>query len=138
VTALGLLLLLQALAFLGIGTLQLLSASLQLGITPDTVIRELPHALRGTLFMALALLALLASISFLRLRRAAWVSAMLVQGLSLLLALGVYLRDHPGSRLYHYSYLMMIYGLFMVVYLNYEPVQAAFRARPETPEPRRP
>ena len=130
VTALGLLLLVQALALLGIGAGQLLAASWKLGITLDTVAEQLPHALRGILFVALALLALLVALNFFRLRRGAWMSAMLVQGFGLLLALGVYLRDRPGAAP-HYSYLMMVYGLFMVIYLNYGEVQAAFRPRPE-------
>jgi len=135
VTALGLLLLVQALALLGIGAGQLLAASWKLGITLETVAGELPHALRGIFFVALALLALLVAINFFQLRRRAWMSAMLVQGLGLLLALGVYLRDNPGSHP-HYSYVMLLYGLFMVIYLNYGEVQAAFRPRPEILDPR--
>lgn len=135
VTALGLLLLFQAVALLGIGTLQLLNASLKLGITLDTVAEELPHALRGIFFVALGVLALLVAVNFFQLRRAAWLSAMLVQGLNLLLALGIYLRDHPGGRV-HYCYLMMLYGLLMVVYLNYGDVPAAFRPKPEILDPR--
>ena len=134
-TALGLLLLFQALALLSIGALQLLNASLKLGITLDTVAEELPHALRGIFFVALALLTLLVAINFLRLRPGAWLSAVLVQGLTLLLALSLYLRDHPGGRL-HCLYLMMLYGLFMVVYLNYGDVPAAFRPRRERLDPR--
>jgi len=135
VTALGLLLLFQAVALLGIGTLQLLNASLKLGITLETVVEGLPHALRGIFFVALGLLALLVAVNFFQLRRAAWLSALLVQGLNLLLALSVYLRDHPGGRL-HYIYLMMLYGLFMVIYLNYGDVPAAFRPKPEILDPR--
>ena len=135
VTALGLLLLLQSAALFALGTISLLATSLKLGITLETVSEELPHAARGSLFIALALLALLVAINFLRLRPGAWLSAMLVQGLTLLLALSLYLRDHPGGRL-HYLYLIMLYGLFMVVYLNYGDVLAAFRPKRERLDPR--
>jgi hypothetical protein len=135
VTMLSLLLLLQAVGLFAVGTTNLLRTSLRLGITPDTVMEALPHAARGSLFIALALLALLVSFSFFRLRRTAWLSALLVQGLTLLFALSLYLRDRPGSRP-HYAYVMMLYALFMVVYLNYGDVPAAFRPKHELLDPR--
>jgi len=130
VTVLGLLLLVQAAGLFTIGTVNLLRTSLRLQVTWDTVMDELPNAARGSLFIALALLALLVSSSFFRLRPTAWLSALLVQGLTLFFALSLYLRDRPGGHP-HYAYVMMLYALFMVIYLNYGDVPAAFRPKPE-------
>jgi hypothetical protein len=135
VTLLTLLLLVQSAGLFVIGAFSLLATSLRHQITLDTVMAELPHAARGSLFIALALLALIVSFSFFRLQPAAWLSAVLVQGLTLLFALGLYLRDQPGNRP-HYAYLMMLYGLFMAIYLNYGDVQAAFRPKREILDPR--
>ncbi|MBI4769770.1 MAG: hypothetical protein HY784_04975 [Chloroflexi bacterium] len=129
VTALGLLLLLQSAALFGLGVITLLAVSLRLQITLETVAGELPHALRGIFFVALALTALLTASGFFRLRRGAWLNAMFLQGLSLLMALGIYLRDKPQAKL-DPSYLMMLYGIFMVIYLNHDEVLAAFRPKP--------
>ena len=81
--------------------------------------------LTGLLFCLLALSALLAAVGFLRVSRGAWLSALLVQGLSLLMALILYFRGKPT-----HIYLMMLYGIFMVLYLHQAEVQTAFRAKP--------
>ena len=130
VTVLTMLLLFQAAGLFLIGAVNLLRTSLRLAITIETVMDELPNAARGSLFIALALLALLVSFNFFRLRPTAWLSALMVQGLTLFFALSLYLRDRPGGHL-HYSYFMMLYGIFMVIYLNYGDVPAAFRPKPQ-------
>jgi len=75
----------------------------------------------------LGVLALVAAAGFLRLRPGAWVMAMLVQGLSLLVALVFYFRYRPQDLL---IYGMMVYALIMVLYLNYAEVPAVFRVQP--------
>jgi hypothetical protein len=75
----------------------------------------------GLLFVALSTLALLAAIGFLRMRRNAWTVAMLGQGLSLLMALLLYFR----GKLW-YTYIIMLFNIPMVLYLNYHEVRAAF------------
>ena len=135
VTVVGLLLLVQAVGLFTTGTVNLLRTSLRLEITMETVMEELPNAARGSLFIALALLALIVSFSFFRLRSTAWLSALLVQGLTLFFALSLYLRDRPGGRI-HYAYVMMLYAIFMVIYLNYGDVQAAFRPKHKGLDPR--
>jgi hypothetical protein len=86
--------------------------------------------LTGLVFGLLAVLALSAAVGFFRLAPAAWVSAVMVQGAGLLLALLLYFGGRPS-----YVYLMMLAGIFMVIYLHQADVQAAFRQRgaPEAP-----
>jgi hypothetical protein len=84
----------------------------------------------GGLSALLALLALLAAIGFFRLRPGAWPNAMLVQALSLFMALVVYFRERPHTKL-HYIYLLMLYAIFMVTYLHQAEVLAALRPKPE-------
>src|SRR5574337_1136193 len=91
VTVLTMLLLFQAAGLFIIGAVNLLRTSLRLAITIETVMDELPNAARGSLFIALALLALLVSFNFFRLRPTAWLSALMVQGLTLFFALSLYL-----------------------------------------------
>jgi hypothetical protein len=76
-------------------------------------------------FATLAVLALAAAIGFARLRRGGWLNAVLLQGGGLALALLLYLRGHVAD-----AYLMMVYGILMVLYLHQADVQAAFRLAP--------
>ena len=77
------------------------------------------------IFIPLSLLAILAAISFLRLWRNAWTNAMLLQGFTLLIALILYFTGKP-----FYVYILMLYSIFMVLYLNHYEVQVAFRLKP--------
>jgi hypothetical protein len=79
----------------------------------------------GLLFIALSAVAILAAISFLRMGRNAWTIAMLGQGLSLLMALLLYFSGKPW-----YTYVMMLYDIPMVLYLNYHEVRVAFQPAP--------
>ena len=131
VTVVSLLLLLQSIALFTLGAFSLIATSWRFNITIETVVEEFPHALRGTFFIALALLALVVAVNFFYLRSRAWISAMLLEGLTLLMALGVYLRGKAP-----YGYLMMLYGIFMVIYLSYSEVQLAFRYKHAISDPR--
>jgi hypothetical protein len=73
----------------------------------------------GLLIVAIAAIA--AALSLLRRAENAWVNVMFVQTLDLALALVLYFSD--GS---FYAYVMMVYGVFVVVYLLIPGVQAAF------------
>lgn len=75
----------------------------------------------------LGVLALVAAISFLSPRPGAWMVAMLVQGLNLLVALLFYFRYRSDN---FFLYAMMVYAIVMVVYLNYAQVPAVFRGDP--------
>ena len=128
VTALGLLLLVQSLALGSLGFFFLSPLGPQWTLTPEILRANLPAVLKGIGFIAFALLTLLTAFSFLRLRRGAWVNAVLLQGISLLTALGFYFYERQT-----FAYLMMLYGIGMVLYLNHAEVQAAFRAPPSSP-----
>jgi len=80
-------------------------------------------------FLALAILALVAALGFIWVRRGGWVNAVLAQGGGLLTALWLYWGPRPA-----YCYLMMLAGILMVLYLHQADVQAAFRQAPG-PEP---
>jgi len=66
---------------------------------------------------------LLISLALLRLKNWAWLTSMSIQGWMLLAALIAYARNHP-------NYLMMVLGVVVVLYLNQQDVQAAFRRKP--------
>lgn len=69
----------------------------------------------------LGLLALISSVSFLRLAANARDRALLLQGLSLALALFLYYDQRPA-----FIYAMMVYGIFLVLYLQHPDVIACF------------
>jgi magnesium-transporting ATPase (P-type) len=128
VTAVGLLLLLQAVGLFGLGAIHfamvylvdssaLRAEELLLGVANKVVM--------SIIFIPLSLLAVMAAIGFLRLWRNAWTNAMLLQGLTLLIALILYFTAKP-----FYVYILMLYSIFMVLYLNYYYVQMAFRPEP--------
>lgn len=135
-TVIGLLLLLEAAGFLGL-------AAFILGFDPrrGIVAAERPgvesfERIIGVVFVALAVLALVTMAGFLRMMPGAWVNAVLVQGADLLIGLALYFRGRPmllpvstfyGVFPVSYVYLMLAYGIFMVLYLHQEFVQAAFR-----------
>lgn len=119
VKALTLLLVVQGLGLILVGFFSVdLTAGLWDILTESSFYATLPP---------LGVLALAAATGFLRLRPGAWVVAMLVQGLSLLVALLFYFRYRPQDLL---IYGMMVYALIMVLYLNYAEVPAIFRAQP--------
>jgi hypothetical protein len=71
-------------------------------------------------------LAILAGIGFFRMWRFAWLQAMAVQGSGLLLALVLYYIKKP-----RHIYLLMLSGIFMVVYLNYGDIKSHFQLVPK-------
>jgi hypothetical protein len=77
---------------------------------------------------ALAFLGLVATLGFLWLRPGAWVVAMLVQGLHLIVALAFYFL-YGQKQIYQFA--LMLFAVVMVIYLNYAEVPAVFRAFPD-------
>lgn len=75
----------------------------------------------------LSLLALIAVIGFVQLRPGAWVVAMLLQGMLLLMALIAYFSSAEDEPM---LYVMLLYGVVMVLYLNYAEVPLVFRVQP--------
>lgn len=132
VTAVGLLLLLQAAGLFGLGAIYFATVYLLDLWAPMSAlsIEELfsgvvNNVLMSIIFIPLSLLAILVAIGFLRLWHNAWTNAMLLQGLTLLIALILYFTGKP-----FYVYILMLYSIFMVLYLNYYEVQVAFRPKP--------
>jgi lysylphosphatidylglycerol synthetase-like protein (DUF2156 family) len=133
VTASALLLLLQGVSFFVFGLFHFRELNLDWGQPVGVLIFQLLHNLfPGAVFAPLALLALWASIGLMRLWRRAWLDAMLVQGLSLLLALIIYFNQEQA-----FDYVIMIYGIFMVVYLHTPDIELTFRVRSTLDNPRR-
>jgi hypothetical protein len=81
----------------------------------------------GVIFLPLAALALVATLGFWRLWTTGWILAMSVQALSLLITLIFYFRNASGG----YIYLVMMYCIGMVAYLNHSDVKRVFHS----PEP---
>jgi hypothetical protein len=79
-------------------------------------------------FAILGLLTIVAGFGFLWLARTGWLTAMLVQGLVLLSAITIYLRGGLP-----YTFGLMGYSIFMVVYLHHPDVVQAFQTK-ETQE----
>lgn len=123
VTVLGLLLLLQAVSLFDLGLFFFTRGlGLRRSLIVERLITEPINALAmGIILIPLALLALLAAISFFRLWRAAWIMAMLTQGLSLFTALLLYFNQRPG-----YVYVIMLYSIFLVIYLNTAEISTSF------------
>jgi len=132
VTAVGLLLLLQAVGLFVLGAVYfaivyLLDfwAPLSALSAEELLLGVVNKVLMSIIFIPLSLLAILTAIGFLRLWRNAWTNAMLLQGFTLLIALIRYFTGRP-----FYVYVLMLYSIFMVLYLNYYEVQMAFRSKP--------
>lgn len=122
VTILTLLLLLQAIGLFLLGSTHLSQVDLAWRLTPQALLVDVPLALRGFAFSMLGLLAIIAATGFFRVWSYAWFYAMLLQGLSLLMALTIHFQERPA-----YVYPIMLFGIFMVLYLNYSEVLSTFR-----------
>jgi hypothetical protein len=121
VTLLGMLLLFQSFVYIILGIWQLPWLTFRWAFPWMLVGKFIPFIV-GPLFIGFGLLALIATLSFFRLWPIGWMSAVMVQGLSLGFSLYLHFRHHP-----FYVYLIMIFCIYMVVYLNYSDVLAAFR-----------
>jgi hypothetical protein len=126
VTVIGWLLLLETAGFLGLSALYLGPLGLRWPISFPLLGAGWNSTLIGLLFGGLGLLAMAGALGFLRLRRGGWVSAVFVQGATLLMALVLYFRGRPDF-VPAYAYVMMVGGILMVLYLHQADVQAAFR-----------
>lgn len=106
----------QGISLLAIGLFHVdLWAGLQQILTESSFFASLP---------GLGTLALVAGVGFLYPRPGAWVMAMLVQGLTLLVTLLFYFRYRPDNL---FLYAIMVYAIVMVLYLNYAQVPHVFR-----------
>lgn len=128
VTVLSLLLLLQAAGLIFVDLFFFVNLDVQAGW--QTLLHESVTILTiESVFIFLALLALLAAIGFIRLWPSAWFLAMLLQGLGLLTALSLYFSQKPA-----HVYALMLYSILMVIALNYSEVYLAFQPSPDLEE----
>jgi hypothetical protein len=81
-----------------------------------------PAVLSSLVFSCISLPLLLVGIAFLAGWRHSWTMAVLFQGLILAFALGVYFRAQHS-----YIYPVMVFGITMVLYLNYYDVLITFQ-----------
>jgi hypothetical protein len=131
---LGVLLILQVVALVGIGVYLFSSIDWDrlLALIDDRV-QTLPGPLENQLeqailfvifFLPPAVLLLLAGLSFVFLRRRGWLLASVAQGVVLLACLFFYPDPRPG-----YTYPIIAYCILMVLYLNSQGVRAVFHSR---------
>jgi hypothetical protein len=118
VTALGLFLLLQTAGLLALAAFDLLASEIMSG-----ALSAGESSLLGALYLLLAILALISALGFFRLWLNSWLTAMLLEGLCLIVALILYFQGRPD-----YTFGLMAYAVFMVVYLNHYEVRDAFHA----------
>ncbi len=113
----------QALALLAMGTLNFLDLGLGVTLTLEEALGALVEELTGSIiFIALACIGFVATFNFWRMDQIAWTMGMLTQGLLLLAALIIYFAE--GANLY--AYIMMAYGIVMVIDLHLPDVIGAF------------
>jgi hypothetical protein len=125
VTLIGFLLLLQAAGLITVGAFHISFVDIDWRLTPQDFRFDIPIGLRGSLFVGLGMLAFLAAIGFFRVWTAGWLLAILTQGISLSVALVLYYLEKPL-----YVYIMMAFGIFMVLYLNHPEVLLSFKTKP--------
>jgi hypothetical protein len=119
------LLFVQALGLIGLGVFSYDAAVLQQeSDLLHLVLTIFTNLTRTLAFGALGLLAFMAGFGFIGLWRTGWPTAMLVQGLCLLVSLGLYLRSAPP-----YIFGLMSYCILMVIYLHHPDVQQAFQTK---------
>ena len=135
---LGVLLILQVVALVGIGVYLFSSIDWdRLLALIDDQVQTLPGPLENQLeqailfvifFLPPAVLLLLAGLSFVFLRRRGWLLASVAQGVVLLACLFFYPDPRPG-----YTYPIIAYCILMVLCLNSQGVRAVFHSRRTTP-----
>jgi hypothetical protein len=113
----------QSLALLLMGIVNFLILGVGTTLTAEEALGVLVQELTGSvLFIALACIGLVATLNFWRLDQIAWTMGMLAQGLLLLTALILYFEEGANP----YVYIMMVYGIVMVIDLHLPDVIGAF------------
>ena len=124
VRILGLLLLLQVVGIVVLGIFEFSQVDWR-RIRPEwNPPREAAEALATVLFAPSAVLALMAAVGFLLMKRRGWLLAAISQGLSLAICLWLYSEWRVG-----FVYPVMVYCILMILYLNSHDVRMAFGAR---------
>ena len=135
---LGVLLILQVVALVGIGVHlfssvdwdRILALSNEQARTiPSPLAQRLEQAIMFVIFfLPPAVLLLLAGLSFVFLRRRGWLLASVAQGVVLLACLFFYPDPRPG-----FAYPIIAYCILMVLYLNSQGVRAVFHSKRTKP-----
>jgi hypothetical protein len=86
-------------------------------------------------FVPVAALMLFAAIGFFFLWRVAWLIAMITQGSSLFGALSIYFTFTSELSEANFIYLIMLYSIVLVLYLNTNDVRITFQAKSPILEP---
>ena len=125
VKILTLLFVVQALGLIGLAVFNLDQTAIPQEAEFSQILIIILTSLNQTLaFGTLSLLAILAGFGFLGLWKTGWLTGMLLQGLVLLVAIGLYLRGGPI-----YVFGLMSYSILMIVYLHHPDVQQAFQTK---------
>lgn len=125
VTILGYLLLGQAAGLLLTAVYHFVGPAVTWDVLIEAAAARDQASLIGLILACLACLAGMTAVGFWRMWRQAWLQAMLLQALCLALSLILYYWQKPA-----FVYLLMAFSIFMVLYLNYYEVRAAFGERP--------
>jgi hypothetical protein len=135
---LGVLLILQVVALVGIGVHLFLSvdwdrifahANEQTQTLPKPLEQRLEEAILFIIFFVPpAVMLLLAGLGFVLLRRRGWLLASVAQSVVLLACLFFYPDPRPG-----FAYPIIAYCILMVLYLNSRDVRAVFHSKKMTP-----
>jgi hypothetical protein len=106
---------------LGVQGLGFLVLAIYTSPTPPVSEHEFKELWIPALFTLLAFLSIFSSLGVMRLRPLAWNLAMLVQGISFILALDFYFGERPA-----YAYLQMFVGIILVLNLNQSELRRHF------------
>jgi hypothetical protein len=88
------------------------------------ILTSFTNLTRTIAYGTLGVMAVVAALGFLGLWRTGWPTAILLQGLTLMVTLGLYLRNSPP-----YIFALMSYCILMVIYLHHPDVQNAFQTK---------
>jgi hypothetical protein len=83
----------------------------------------------STMFTVIAVVALFTAFAFFLRRRSAWLVAMTLQGVILFCCLWIYFLTTSHLRASPVIYLIMLYSILLVLYLNTTDVRQAFAVR---------
>jgi hypothetical protein len=124
IRAIGLLLILQVIALIGLGAYEFAQVDWQ-RVRLEASAQAI-EVLALVFFAPSAVLTLLSALSFVLLRRKGWILAAIGQGLSLAVCLWLYSQLQPW-----YVYPIMAYSVLMILYLNSHDVRTVFHPRRE-------
>ena len=141
VRVIGLLLILQVIGLAVIGAAEVVSLDwtkldfqrsespeVRVTVEPETE-QEAEAVAFVLLFLAPAVLMLVAGLSFILMKRRGWLLAATAQGLSLAISLWLYTGSNPS-----YVYPIMVYCILMILYLNSRDVRMVFHSRRDPTE----